>query len=250
MTRVRIGLAGVLAGVALAVPAWGQARTEARPPELFDLQKIADGVYAALAKPRTPINCNAAVVVLDDGVLVVDTHSRPSSARALIAQIRTITDKPVTFAVNTHFHWDHAQGNHAYPVAFPKRVAIVAWLPKERVIATGDLLHGWMPYMGDSYPPEWVATLDALDKLEFDHIVGGHGTVKPRSHLTFFRNYLADLIAAVRTARDRGETLAQATASVTAVLAPKYDAGMNGEFAGSVGANIEKVYQDLEAKKY
>ena len=31
--------------------------------DLFDLQKVADGVYAALAKPRTPINCNAAVIV-------------------------------------------------------------------------------------------------------------------------------------------------------------------------------------------
>jgi glyoxylase-like metal-dependent hydrolase (beta-lactamase superfamily II) len=126
----------------------------------------------------------------------------------------------------------------------------VAWLPKERVVATGDLLHGWMPYMADSYPPEWVATLDALAKLEFDHIIGGHGTVKPRAHLTFFRDYLADLVAAVRTARGRGETLVQATASVTAALKPKYDAGMNGEFAGSVAANIEKVYKDLEAKKY
>ena len=28
--------------------------------------------------------------------------------------------------MNTHFHWDHAQGNHAYPVAFPKQVSIVA----------------------------------------------------------------------------------------------------------------------------
>ena len=55
-----------------------------------------------------------------------------------------------------------------------------------------------------------MATLDALGKLEFDHIIGGHGTVKPRAHLTFFRNYLADLIAAVRTARDRGETLDEA----------------------------------------
>jgi cyclase len=319
--------------------------------DLFDLQQVADGVYAALAKPRTPINCNAAVIVYDEGVLVLDTHSRPSSARGLIQQIKTITDKPVRYAVNSHFHWDHAQGNHAYPVAFPKEVAIVAseatrenlrtlgmqrvkdqiesaprtiedlkrrlaaekdaavqatlreevrqqeeyvaeirsleltlpdltfdktlilhradrdvvllflgrghtsgdvvaYLPKQRVVATGDLLHGWMPFMGDSYPPEWVATLDALDKLDFDHIIGGHGPVKPKSHLRFFRNYLADLIAEVRRARERGETLAQAGVSVAAALKPKYEAGMDGRFAGSVGGNIEKVYKDLEAKRY
>ena len=323
----------------------------ARAQDLFDLQKVADGVYAALARPRTPINCNAAVIVYDEAVLVVDTHSRPSSARALIQQIKNVTDKPVRYAVNSHFHWDHAQGNHAYPVAFPKQVAIVAseatrenlknlgmqrvkdqidngprliddvkrrlaaaqdaatqsilreelrqqeeylaeirsleltlpdltfdkslilhrpdrdvvllflgrghtsgdvvaYLPKQRVVATGDLLHGWMPYMGDSYPPEWVATLDALDKLDFDHIIGGHGGVKPKAHLRFFRDYLADLIAEVRRARDRGESLEQATKSVAAALAPKYETGMDGRFAGSVGANIEKVYKDLEAKRY
>jgi len=319
--------------------------------DLFDLQKVADGVYAAVAKPRTPINCNAAVIVYDEGVLVVDTHSRPSSAKALIQQIRTVTDKPVRYAVNTHFHWDHVQGNHAYPVAFPRQVAIVAseatrenliqmgmkrvkdqidagpgqvadlekriaaasdakakaqledelkqqqaylaeirslelklpdltfdkslilhrsdrdilllflgrghtsgdvvaYLPKQKVVATGDLLHGWMPFMGDSYPPEWVATLDALDKLDFDQIIGGHGGVKPRSHLRFFRNYIADLIEAVRAAKGKGETLDQAKASVAALLKPKYDAGMDGRFDGSVGANVEKVYKDLEAKLY
>lgn len=338
---------GVVAGVALAL-ATGSAGAQ----ELFDLQKVADGVYAALATPRTPINCNAAVVVYDEGVLVVDTHSRPSSARALISTIAAVTDKPVRYAVNTHFHWDHAQGNHAYPVAFPKQVAIVAseatrenlrsmgidrvkdqlanaprniadlnkrlaaetdpavratlrdelqqqeeylaemkslelvlpdltfdksmivhrkdmdivllflgrghtsgdvvaYLPKQRVVATGDLLHGWMPYMGDSYPPEWVATLDALDKLDFDHIIGGHGTVKPKSHLRVFRNYIADLIEEVRRAGGRGESLDQAKASVAALLKPKHAAGMGGEqFDESVGGNIEKVYRDLEAKRY
>jgi len=319
--------------------------------ELFDLRPVADGVYAALARPRTPINCNAAVVVYDEGVLVVDTHSRPTSANALIRQIRRLTDKPVRYAVNSHFHWDHAQGNRAYPVAFPKQVAIVsseatrtnliemgmrrvkdqieagprqiaelerriaaetdaaaratlegelrqqqehlaeirsleltlpdltfdksmilhrpdrdivllflgrghtsgdvvAYLPKQRAVATGDLLHGWMPFMGDSYPPEWVATLDALDTLDFDHIIGGHGSVKPKSHLRFFRNYLADLIDTVRAARARGETLEQAKSSVATALKAKYDAGMDGRFAGSVAANVEKVYKDLEAKRY
>lgn len=327
------------------------ATRPAAAEDLFDLQKVADGVYAALAKPRTPINCNAAVVTYDDGVLVVDTHSRPSSATALIGQIKTVTDKPVRYAVNTHFHWDHVQGNQAYPVAFPRQISIVAseatrenlvqmglqrvkdqiaagpgqvedlrkriaaekdektlaslrddlrqqeeylaemrgleltlpdvtfdkslilhrkdrdivllflgrghtsgdvvvYLPQERVVATGDLLHGWMPFMGDSYPPEWVATLDALDKLPFDHIIGGHGSVKPKSHLRFFRNYLADLIEAVRGARTRGETLDQAKVSVAAALKPKYEEGMSGRYTGSVGANIEKVYKDLEAKLY
>ena len=335
----------------MVVAALGLGTNGAQAQELFDVQKVADGVYAALARPRTPINCNAAVIVYDEGVLVVDTHSRPSSARALIQQIKGLTDKPVRYAVNSHFHWDHAQGNHAYPVAFPKQVAIVAseatresliklgmqrvkeqidngprqiddvkkrlaaaqdsgvqatlrdelrqheeylaeirsleltlpdltfdkslilhrpdrdvvllflgrghtsgdvvaYLPKQRVVATGDLLHGWMPFMGDSYPPEWVATLDALDKLDFDHIIGGHGGVKPKAHLRFFRNYLADLIAEVRRARERGDSLEQATKTVTAALAPKYEAGMDGHFAGSVGANIVKVYGDLEARRY
>jgi glyoxylase-like metal-dependent hydrolase (beta-lactamase superfamily II) len=127
---------------------------------------------------------------------------------------------------------------------------VVVYLPKQRVVATGDLLHGWMPFMGDSYPPEWVATLDALDKLDFDHVIGGHGPVKPKSHLRFFRNYLADLIEEVRRARARGETLDQAKASVAAALKPRYDAGMDGRLAGSVGGNVEKVFGDLEAERY
>ena len=66
---------------------------------------------------------------------------------------------------------------------------VVAYLPKQRVVATGDLLHGWMPFMGDSYPPEWVATLDALDKLDFDHIVSSDrkSTRLNSSHVTTSR---------------------------------------------------------------
>lgn len=338
----------VAAVVITAVMLWS---SPADAQDLFALERVADGVYAALAKPRNPINCNAAVVVYDEGVLVVDTHSRPSSAKALITQIASVTDKPVRYAVNTHFHWDHAQGNKAYPVAFPRQVAIVAseatreslrvlgmervkgqlesapkqiadlrtrlasapdaaarrdlqdqlaqqedylkelqslelvlpdltfdkslilhrpgmdivllflgrghtsgdvvaYLPKQRVVATGDLLHGWMPFMGDSYPTEWVATLDALDKLDFDRIIGGHGAVKPKSHLRIFRNYLADLIDETRRARGRGESLAEAQASVAKALKPKYDAPMDGRFDGSVSANVEKVFKDLEAKRY
>jgi len=45
-------------------------------------------------------------------------------------------------------------------------------------------------------------------------------------------------------------TLDQAKASVAAALKPKYDEAMGGRFTGSVGGNVEKVYKDLEEKRY
>src|SRR5262245_17550539 len=107
---------------------------------LFRIEKVSGSVFAAIAKPQAMLNCNAAVIVTADHVLVVDSHSKPSAARALIAQIRKeITDKPVRYCINSHFHWDHTQGNPAYPDAFGKNVDIVAstptreWLAREGV---------------------------------------------------------------------------------------------------------------------
>ena len=48
--------------------------------QLFDIKPVADGVYAAIAKPAYKVNCAAAIVMFDDSVLVVDTHSKPSTA--------------------------------------------------------------------------------------------------------------------------------------------------------------------------
>jgi cyclase len=97
-----------------------------RAEDLFDIKPVADGVYAAIAKPAYKVNCNAAIILLDEGVLVVDTHSKPSAARGLIEQIKTLTDKPVRYVVNTHFHWDHYQGNQAYPSSWPTGVEIIS----------------------------------------------------------------------------------------------------------------------------
>src|ERR1043166_7960439 len=98
----------------------------ARPEALFDIKPLADGVWAAIAKPAYKVNCNAAIILLGDSVLVVDTHSKPSAARALIEQIKKLTDKPVRYVVNTHFHWDHYQGNQAYPSSWPVGVEIIS----------------------------------------------------------------------------------------------------------------------------
>jgi cyclase len=103
-----------------------RAQAPTATKKLFDIQKVADGVYFALAHPQALTNCNASIFVNSQDVLVVDAHSKPSAAASLIAQIKTeVTTKPVRYLVNTHFHWDHSQGDPAYR-ATGNKVEIIA----------------------------------------------------------------------------------------------------------------------------
>ena len=43
----------------------------------FEIKKVADGVHVAVAAPAYKVNCNTAIIESDDGVVVVDTHSKP-----------------------------------------------------------------------------------------------------------------------------------------------------------------------------
>ena len=54
----------------------------------FDIQKVADGVHVAVAAPAYKVNCNTAIIESDDGVIIVDTHSKPSAARVIIERLR------------------------------------------------------------------------------------------------------------------------------------------------------------------
>jgi len=95
-------------------------------PGQFDIQKVTTDVFFALARPWALANSNAVIFVNSSDVLVVDAQSHPAAAAALIAQIRReVTPKPVRWLVNTHFHWDHTQGNHAY-LAIGHKVDILA----------------------------------------------------------------------------------------------------------------------------
>jgi cyclase len=336
-----------------AVPAHAQTADK----NLFELKKVADGVYAAIAATAYKVNSNAAVILTDDGVIVVDSHSKPSAARSVYTEIQKVTNKPVRKIVNTHFHWDHWQGNETYTAANPgleiittkrtqenlsradagnggvpfieKQITtmpveieklkadilretsadkkknlesnlrqaetylqelkqmkpalptrtvsatatlkeqgreiqlqmlgrghtdgdLYVYLPKEKVVVTGDALIDWMPFLNDGFPEEWVQTLNNLEKLDFTHIIPGHGDVLPKSGLTFFRNYLSDLIAAVKKASADGATLAEMQSKVGDQLAPKYEAGMSkhplGRYRDRIGQNVEMVHKKVVQK--
>jgi cyclase len=313
--------------------------------ELFDVKPVVGDVYAAIAKPQYKVNCNAAIVILDDSVLVVDTHSKPSAARALSAQIKKLTDKPVRYVVNTHFHWDHYQGNQAYPSSWPAGVEIISseatrqgieqrgiprvkhemltvpdeiktlqeqlqkaidakqreqiqgnlrqaqdylaelksmqitlptltfdhslvlhrksktveilwlgrahtdgdvfvYLPNEKMIATGDALHGWTPNMNDGYPYDWIQTLDAAEKLDFKYVIGGHGDViQGKERFELWKQYFGDVMSQTAEAYASGATQEQAERSVSKWLVGKYASQFDPEFPNAVVANVAKAYR-------
>jgi cyclase len=146
--------------------AWAQAMAPGAATDLFEIQNVAEGVYFALARPQALTNCNAAIFVNSADILVVDAHSKPSAAAGLIAQIKKqITPKPVRYLVDTHFHWDHSQGNAGYRDAFGNDLKILssdatkklqAQFSQTRLRESLDP-HGH-PFSGQPHVPELLET--------------------------------------------------------------------------------------------
>lgn len=113
----------VLFAIALIRP--GELKTAAAPKaeDDFQLIKVADGVYAAIAKSGGLASGNAGFVIGDDGVLVFDTFFTPAAIEELIGEIQTLTKLPIKFAVNSHYHLDHTGGNQ---VLVARGVPIIA----------------------------------------------------------------------------------------------------------------------------
>jgi glyoxylase-like metal-dependent hydrolase (beta-lactamase superfamily II) len=293
--------------------AHARAQSAAERPSLFHIEKLADGVFLAAAKPAPQINSNAAIFENSNDVLIVDTHSKPSAVHALAAQIRReVTTKPVRYVVNSHFHWDHSFGNPAVRKAAPgariiasettrrllidntmlrvraysreaerqieafrarlsaaktdeerrfykesisaseaflKEMAaypaeldlpsltfdrdfilhdkahdlhlafrgrghtagdIVVYCPQKKVIATGDLVHGFFPTFADSYPEDWPRTLGAIGEFPYEKVAGGHGpALHGRERVTQNARMIEEMTARVVEARRKGVPAAE-----------------------------------------
>src|ERR1043166_4944197 len=111
MTLIKIHLGSVLALIALVYVAKPTTIPIPKAEDDFQIVKVADGVYAAIAKSGGLASGNAGFVIGNDGVLVFDTFSTPAAIEELIAEIQKLTKAPIKFAVNSHYHLDHTGGN-------------------------------------------------------------------------------------------------------------------------------------------
>ena len=102
----------------------------------YQLQKIGNGIWAAIVSDEGLAGGNAGFVIGDDGVLVIDTFQDPRPAKALLADIRKLTPLPIRFVVNTHYHLDHVNGNDVFAAAGATIVAhrnVRAWMRTENI---------------------------------------------------------------------------------------------------------------------
>jgi glyoxylase-like metal-dependent hydrolase (beta-lactamase superfamily II) len=332
---MRVWLAVLLGGV-LTVSTWATGRAQDGGPltsGAHRFEKVADGVYYATASGTMNVGANSPVIVAGEEAFVVDSEITPAAGRALAADLNAVTDKPIRYVIDSHYHYDHAFGNQVFidsaqvighdntrkrlsnddtlrqytyltsvnPVpervkALRDRIAqehdaqqkaalerqvtnavnyleqvkeirvtppnisfdrtmtivrggreirllylgrghtdtdIVTYLPKERIVATGDLMESVVSYAGDSYPEEWIATLDKLKELDFDTVMPGHGAVfHGKSKITAFQSYLRDVLTQVAALRAQGLSAEEAAAKVDVT---KY----RDEFANIRGVGID-----------
>ena len=60
---------------------------------------------------------NSGVIITPEGVVVVDTQINAPMARRMLEAIRKLTDAPIRYVINTHYHWDHWSGNAVFKQA-------------------------------------------------------------------------------------------------------------------------------------
>lgn len=152
---------GALAGAAFApFGLRAQPRFELED-EGAQVQRLAANVFAILHRDATDEwpHSNVGVIVGRRSVFVIDSDYLPSRARADIALIRRLTDKPVSKLATTHWHFDHNYGASAYRDAFPD-VELIAERESARWIELNQTWWGRMSTAPDSTRRAALAELE------------------------------------------------------------------------------------------
>jgi len=304
-------------------------------------EKVIDGVFYTTASGTMNVGANSPIILTDDEALVIDSEITPAAARALVADLKAVTNKPVRYVVDSHYHYDHAHGNQVFmadaqvighdntrrrmltnvleqytylssvqPIparvetlrqriaqetdpqqkaALERQVAnslayleqvketkvtppsltfdrtmtlvragreirllylgrghtdtdVVVYLPKERIVCTGDLMESVVSYMGDSFPEDWIATLERLKALDFDTVMPGHGVVfKGKTKIEAFQKYLRDVITQVTALKKQGLSADDAAAKVDVTAYRNEFASIRG--VGIDPAAVRRIYQ-------
>jgi glyoxylase-like metal-dependent hydrolase (beta-lactamase superfamily II) len=167
MSLMRIvTLSLTLALVPAAVLAQAAPAPAANSALPFTLKNLGHGVYAAIDNAKGEAGANAGFVIGDNGIAVIDSFDNEPAARALLGEIRTVSQLPIKFVVNTHYHLDHVAGNSVFA---KEGAVIVAHRNVSSWIHTENL-----KFFGKDIKPEQKSQIENLvaPDVVYDSTVG------------------------------------------------------------------------------
>jgi glyoxylase-like metal-dependent hydrolase (beta-lactamase superfamily II) len=219
---------------------------------------------------------NIGLFIGEDGVFLIDDQFAVLTDR-IVAAIRTLSDKPIRFLVNTHMHPDHTGGNENFgkmgtlifghdnvnlsfhingetvhvfktPNAHTDGDSFIHFTGSN-VIHAGDVYRTTTyPYIDTEHGGSFLGTIEAMRLLietanAETKIIPGHGNVSDIAEAQVVLNILNVVRERVHAAISEGKSLEEAQA---AGLTTEYDARWNTETGrGTSAALIAAAYADL-----
>lgn len=116
--RARFVTLSLIAHVILAIASPCAAQPAKSDP--LPVEEIAPGLFvhfgaiATMLPENQGMTANSGFIVGSDAVAIIDPGGTVVGARRLLAAVRSRTDKPIRFVINTHMHPDHVFGNAAF----------------------------------------------------------------------------------------------------------------------------------------
>src|SRR5712692_4636591 len=162
MARRRLLSAIVMMGLAVA----GAAAQPQRPriPPTGAITRVRGNLYVIPGAGG-----NTTVFVTQGGVVLVDTKLA-NNGEAIMNQVRTVTDKPVTTIVNTHSHPDHI-GSNEY---FPASVEVVTHENTRKWMAANPRVASNAAAMPDKTFTDRMTLGSGDDRIELYYFGAGH----------------------------------------------------------------------------
>jgi cyclase len=143
-----------------------------RAPE-GELKELARGVYAYI-QPAAKFTSNAGLIVGKQEAIVVDSLTNKYMVEKFISKIKEVTDKPVRFLINTHWHADHTWTNHFFTEA--KSIGTARCRGEIMKLISGDDIQFFkkvypeniMSFEGAKYTPQDIVFEKTLNLFQDD----------------------------------------------------------------------------------
>ncbi len=127
---------------------------------------------------------------------------------------------------------------------------LVVFLPEQRVLITGDLVDD-LPFGGHGSPYQWLHSLEALQKIDFEWIIPGHGSVRGRGHVELIRRLVESILQQVAALAAAGKSLEEVQKSIDL---EEFRAALAGDdeiaqrsFDHFMPATVEQAWKELQA---